>query len=328
MARRRGEERGAVGGARHLTGFHRLDSNNTIELGIRRSAQYRFLGAPLSYLRAIGNQRLVDRVTSDYQAYRYLRRWLDEEVGNLRGKRLLEIGCGRLAPTTLLLTSAGITTVGIDLVYSNRNRYGLTFLAHSLLSNGPISALRELQLFLTRQVDAYYSQLSAMSGLPIKQTLKQRRLDTRACSVYSLPFADSTFDVVFSNAVFEHISDLNRALKEIKRVLAIGGTTRHAIHLFLSPSGGHNPQWNEPTFEHWDHLLERKRYVPSDLNQFRISDYVSAFARYFGPLEVQKEGKGEGKEWLTPRLLEKLSAYETDELTTSGLVIVAKKTSW
>jgi SAM-dependent methyltransferase len=42
-------------------------------------------------------------------------------------------------------------------------------------------------------------------------------------SVYELPFPDASFDVVFSHALFEHLTDKPKALREIKRVLKSGG---------------------------------------------------------------------------------------------------------
>ncbi len=42
-------------------------------------------------------------------------------------------------------------------------------------------------------------------------------------SIYELPFPDSSFDVVFAHAIFEHISSPDEALAEILRVLAPGG---------------------------------------------------------------------------------------------------------
>jgi SAM-dependent methyltransferase len=42
-------------------------------------------------------------------------------------------------------------------------------------------------------------------------------------SIYDLPFPDSSFDIVFAHAIFEHISDPEQALAEMLRVLEPGG---------------------------------------------------------------------------------------------------------
>jgi ubiquinone/menaquinone biosynthesis C-methylase UbiE len=43
-------------------------------------------------------------------------------------------------------------------------------------------------------------------------------------SIYELPFVSGSFDVVFAHAVFEHLGSPDRALAELRRVLAPGGT--------------------------------------------------------------------------------------------------------
>lgn len=42
-------------------------------------------------------------------------------------------------------------------------------------------------------------------------------------SIYQLPFPDGGFDAVFSHALFEHLSDADAALTELRRVLKPGG---------------------------------------------------------------------------------------------------------
>jgi SAM-dependent methyltransferase len=70
---------------------------------------------------------------------------------------------------------------------------------------------------------------------------------------YRIPFADSTFDFIFSNSVLEHVQDLDAALAEIHRVLKPGGASLHLFpppgmpiepHVFV-PLGGmiRNPPW-------------------------------------------------------------------------------------
>ena len=49
---------------------------------------------------------------------------------------------------------------------------------------------------------------------------------------YRIPFADDTFDLVFSVTVFEHVMDYDTVLAEIRRVLKPGGI---GIHVFPGP---------------------------------------------------------------------------------------------
>jgi SAM-dependent methyltransferase len=53
--------------------------------------------------------------------------------------------------------------------------------------------------------------------------------DVAAASGHSLPFANGAFDLVFSLFVLEHVPDQSACLDEIRRVLAPGGVTVHAV---------------------------------------------------------------------------------------------------
>jgi SAM-dependent methyltransferase len=52
---------------------------------------------------------------------------------------------------------------------------------------------------------------------------EQTNLRFIAANVYELPFPAATFDLVFSHALFEHLSNPRHALAEIRRVLRPGG---------------------------------------------------------------------------------------------------------
>ena len=59
--------------------------------------------------------------------------------------------------------------------------------------------------------------LAAGSGLD--------NIDFQVADIYDLPFDDDSFDIVFSSAVTEHLSDPVRALRELRRVTRTGGIT-------------------------------------------------------------------------------------------------------
>ena len=59
------------------------------------------------------------------------------------------------------------------------------------------------------------NRLAAGSGL--------ENLEFRVADIYDLPYEDGEFDVVFSSAVTEHLSDPVRALREVHRVTKPGG---------------------------------------------------------------------------------------------------------
>jgi ubiquinone/menaquinone biosynthesis C-methylase UbiE len=67
----------------------------------------------------------------------------------------------------------------------------------------------------------------------------------RPASAYELPFPEASFDAVFSNALFEHLREPNRALQEFRRVLRQGGTLG-----ISSPDWGgflYSPPWEKLT---------------------------------------------------------------------------------
>lgn len=66
----------------------------------------------------------------------------------------------------------------------------------------------------------------------------------REASVYSLPFADAEFDAVFSHALFEHLAEPLKALKEVCRVLKPGGCV-----------GLRSPDWGGFVLHPWSEKL-------------------------------------------------------------------------
>ncbi len=217
--------------------------------------------------------------------------------------RVLDLANGRLRPQFTLLQAGGYRTYGIDLA----NRAGSPF------------------------IDAAYDFARWLYTRKIGGNVSERSGQLVCGDVITLPFAEASFDLVTSVAAFEHFLNVPQVICELHRVLCTGGMVWARIHLFTSPSGGHNLGFTEiplrsipAGIDPWDHLRKRRLpfYVP--LNEWRLDQYVKEFARHF---EIVKQycATCEGENFLTPQLEAELSVYSRNELTCSAYVIVARK---
>ena len=116
------------------------------------------------------------------------------------GMRVLDVGCGggrHIRQTRLI---PGITGVGVDLGEKE--------------VKDTAKMLRELD-----EIPVAYGGTVPGAGPWI----------SIRGSVYELPFADETFDVVIISEVLEHLGEDERALAEISRVLKRGGTLAASV---------------------------------------------------------------------------------------------------
>jgi SAM-dependent methyltransferase len=217
---------------------------------------------------------------------------------------ILDIANGRLRPQYAILRGAGHRVVGVDFV--NRPQLTWTDLAY-----------RGMRQIYARQL-----------GLSAK-AMSESGLVTG--NVGLLPFRCDSFDLAISSAAFEHFLDVPSVVAEMHRVLRPGGMAWVSIHLFTSPTGGHNISFTEfpvrilpPGVEPWDHLRRRTLPFTVPLNKWRKHQYIEAFSRHFDILTTYC-ARREGEQWLTPEVLAELSGYTTDELTCVDFVIVARK---
>jgi len=70
----------------------------------------------------------------------------------------------------------------------------------------------------------------------VDESERVRRIDDRT---RALPFADATFDFVFSDQVMEHVQDHVCAFAEIARVMKPGAVSLHIFPAKLKPTEGH-----------------------------------------------------------------------------------------
>ncbi len=223
-----------------------------------------------------------------------------------RSLSILDLANGRLRPQYAILRAQGHRVVGVDLV--NRPEHSWTARA--------------------------YAVARMMYANRLRVPLAVMRPDSLVCGdVRRLPFPSDLFDLVTSVAAFEHFLDVPAVVAELARVLRPGGVIWAAIHVFTAPSGGHNLSFAEVPLRHvppgvdpWDHLRSRRLPFPVPLNEWRIHQYLEAFAQHVTIVRHYCHTR-EGEHLLTPEIEAELGArgYTRDELTCAAYVIVAQR---
>jgi len=84
------------------------------------------------------------------------------------------------------------------------------------------------------------------AGVTLAKDRGIRNLDFVQADGQRLPFADASFDWVFSHAVIEHVADAQRYLHECARVLKPGGSMYLSTAPYLSFHGAHLPRLKVP----------------------------------------------------------------------------------
>lgn len=240
----------------------------------------------------------------------------EEEIANLRHKDIsqffeslenaiiLDLANGQLQPQYSILKFEGLNVFGIDLV------------------NSPKNGFQESGYKLSRFI--YNKQLKINNNKVLGKSLVSG-------DVNSLPFCESSFDLVTSVAAFEHFLDVPSVIKELSRIIKPGGIAWVYIHNFTSLSGGHNVKIMEiplkkipNEIQPWDHLRSRKIPFIVPLNEWRIHQYIEEFANHF---EIIKHycANYEGIDLLSSEIENELSEFSRKELTCREYVIVARK---
>jgi len=118
---------------------------------------------------------------------------------------------------------------------------------------------------------AFHKRFKNMSNLDYITTDLNSPLAEVKADICNLPFKDNTFDVIFCNHVLEHIPDDTKAMKELYRVLNVGGMGIFQIPQDLS---------RDKTFE--DNSITDKKERQKIFGQY---DHVRIYGRdYFDKL--------------------------------------------
>lgn len=280
------------------------------------------LSGKLRFYRAVLTQDMAGLAKIHWEQFRLMIDSLQPVCGEVKAKTILDIGCGRLYPYTLLLHSLGNQVVGIDVAYIGANAFPLKKYLRSLKRNGVEGFARDFLYAILSKNKTYYSALRKSAGFPVNNT----GIDIREMNAEDLLFPDETFDIAVSVATFEHISNVRQAVSELSRVMKKGRVAYILIHLFTSLSGGHHFDYANPSkVPPWDHLRQNQYPCPVYLNKLREHEYLHLLREKFNILRVMDIGVGEGKDFLTPEIRAELRAYSNEELLKRGITIIARR---
>jgi SAM-dependent methyltransferase len=251
------------------------------------------------------------------------------------GASVLDLGCGQRFPNSLLFAAKGMRVTALDVNVIAQSS-SLKYLFSMAKKNGIKRALMSLTrgMLFDRQ---YYSTLEQIAGNTLLSKVSDIKFISAEANGSSYPLEDSAFDLVISNAVLEHVKDVEMYFSEVARLLKPNGTFYGIVHNYYSLSGGHNLQWAFPDtippkdVPAWDHL--RKDLYPTHvyLNKLLPEEYKQAAQKHleliaFEPRNVNHDRTGyEGEVFLTDDIRQELAEYDRELLLTRAYCIIARR---
>lgn len=244
---------------------------------------------------------------------------------------ILVLGCGYHYPEVILFSNTAQAVVGLDAIGAfYRDSMIKTFRDAKNREGNIANALLKKAVLERCGSYIYYRCLEKISGVPINH----QKYMLLTYDGYQMPFRDETFDVVLSNAVVEHVKNLERVFEEVHRVTKKEGISYHVWHNYFSFSGGHVLEPLCLKYP-WGHL--RGRYKVHGLNKLTPSEIQICFSMYFDvialfQLDKNNHKKGidndfrfEAEELLSESIRNELQSFPLELLLTRAYLIIGKK---
>lgn len=283
-----------------------------------------------------------EAASHDYRnAFVKARRWVNSVAEfDLSESRVLVIGCGYNYPDPLLWSSESKCTVGID-VRESFWRSGLVPLIAEFRKQGSdIAEAFARAMILRASYRGYYCRLREISGTSFDEMTQDLISYDGKC----LPFASESFDVVISNAVLEHVSNLDSLLAQVARVTKVEGVCYHLWHNYYSLHGAHIPE-DMALRNPWGHLRDDadvRRWLTMSgtyLNKLSPDEIVRILSRDFQAVAVHRldrnhnvngfdnDYKPEGEDLLSPELSATIPAYPRELVLTRAYAFLGRKSA-
>ena len=258
-------------------------------------------------------------------------------LDSIEGKEVLDIGCGARFPFSLLAAAEGAHITALDVMYLKPHSLPVFFwkiLKANGVKRAAKSAVRKA-LF----DELYFKQLESSAGIDLSSFVSKINFVLADPKAANYPIPSGAFDLTVSNAVLEHVYDVEKYFREVARVLKRGGLSYGLIHNYYSISGGHNLEWAFPDakpssgVEPWDHLRSNQFPTHTYLNKLKPEEYKAAAAAslevlLFESRDINHNAGGlEGEKFLRPEVQAELSQYPKELLLARSFCIICRKVS-
>jgi SAM-dependent methyltransferase len=271
------------------------------------------------------SERVEERASIQISEMQHAERSVREVYGvELRRLTILEIGPGQfLGQLPYLALFNKVVGVDLDVVAQG---LGVRQYVEMLLKNGPARTIKTIgrkAMGIDRRYRAELRKMLDVAKLPA--------VEVRSADVMNLPFAGNTFDFVYSRALFQHLRDPAGGIREISRVLKIGGIAYISLQPYTSPTGCLDPRVLYGGIENelglWPHLrpeLKEDVRPMCPLNKLGLRDWKSLFnseceAPHFTLTKVQEPYFPLANDL---KQAGHLKDYSVEELTTGALDVM------
>lgn len=251
---------------------------------------------------------------------------------DLRSARILEIGFGARPNRLIALSSMNYDVRGVDLDRPILNGSWDEF-RECFKKNGAERALKSF----VRHWLFDLSERKALSRALIMHGYKLNIEKSRfiVSDVVNCDFEPRSFDLIYSEDVFEHIprDSLERAVGMMVKWLSPHGIAIVRPCIYTGITGGHLAEWfphnvsNRTMNRHsepWEHLRKKRCKGNVYLNEMTRKEFHALFSSYFEIVVEEVMSPELGKEWLTTEVSNDLKEYPEEELFSNNLIFVLK----
>ena len=256
---------------------------------------------------------------------------LREHAGqSLQDARVFEVGFGARPYRQMILQSMGVDTSAVDAEVPGLRGCPAEFYAMFRRNGAERAAKSFLRyvLFDRRERRALRSAIHKHGFSP--------RLDADKLIVSDagdLRIDPASFDLVFSEDVFEHIerATLERLVPRIAEWLRPGGLALIRPNIFTGIVGGHLIEWSRAAMkgnrakrhsEPWEHLRKRRFAANTYLNEMTRADYRELFGGSFSIIDERVTQPDLGREHLTDDARAELAEWSEEELFSNQTLFV------